>query len=278
VKEVQVSEYWGEVWLQADIYGKASFIDVDKVNQISAVIAEFDYAGIISGPNTAMEEAVRDIRDPAGCGVTVEGRRHDEQNKCGNLSSDLYGLSEHCAQNRLNELTVERESYKWIPSMLEFYWQSGIGKKGQKFLQTTGFIYSYEYASSLRWTGPKFANCFDSSLEHDQYHDAASPYGKVVRAFLVVEGWHIHFLLTLVGIGLVLTICVVAVATAISHELDIGLTAGSYVGCLVTALIAIFTFLSAVIWDFQTTLETLNENGGVCKQLYDQIVWYGELY
>jgi uncharacterized metal-binding protein len=84
-------------------------------------------------------------------------------------------------------------------------------------------------------------------LRYNAHCEAACPYGKTIRAFLVVEDWLIGRLLTLIDVALVLTICVFAVATAISHNIEMGLTAGSYTGGLVAVLLAIFTFLSAVV-------------------------------
>jgi hypothetical protein len=46
--------------------GKASFVDADGAHHISAVIAEFDYAGIASRLNTAIEEIMHDIRATVG--------------------------------------------------------------------------------------------------------------------------------------------------------------------------------------------------------------------
>jgi hypothetical protein len=123
---------------------KASFVDADEAHHISAVIAEFDYAGIASRLTTAIEKTIHSIRNPTECDVTVNGRRHDEQVGCENLSYDPLEGSEYCTMNRLRELELERESYKWLPSRLEFYWQSGIGMKGQQFLKTTGFVYQYK--------------------------------------------------------------------------------------------------------------------------------------
>ena len=49
------------------------------------------------------------------------------------------------------------------------------------------------------------------SLRHDRFYDAANPYGKTIRAFKIVEGWRLRYLLLLVIGSLVYSICVVAV-------------------------------------------------------------------
>lgn len=77
--------------------------------------------------------------------------------------------------------------------------------------------------------------------------DAVNPYGKTVYAFAVVEGWHVRYMLLLLAASIICSISVVAVATAVSHSLECGLTAGSYALGIATVLLAIMTFLSAVL-------------------------------
>jgi predicted Co/Zn/Cd cation transporter (cation efflux family) len=77
--------------------------------------------------------------------------------------------------------------------------------------------------------------------------DAANPYGKTVYAFTVVEGWHVRYMLLLLIASILCSICVVAVATAVSQSLEGGLTAGSYALGIATILLSIMTFLSAVL-------------------------------
>lgn len=84
-------------------------------------------------------------------------------------------------------------------------------------------------------------------LQYDTYADAAAPYGRTLPAFLLIEGWHVRYLLILIGLGLLGSLCVVAVAAALSRSVEIALTAGSYACGLAGALIAVFTFLSAVL-------------------------------
>ena len=82
---------------------------------------------------------------------------------------------------------------------------------------------------------------------YDEWFDAANPYGRTINAFLILEGWNITLLLRLIGIGVFLTVCVVSVFTVANHSIEIGLTAGSYAVGLLSVLLAVLTFLSAVI-------------------------------
>jgi hypothetical protein len=84
-------------------------------------------------------------------------------------------------------------------------------------------------------------------LQYDTYGDASAPYGKTIPAFLLVEGWHVRYLLILIGVSLSGSVCVIAIAAALTQSMEIALTAGSYACGLAADLIAVFTFLSAVL-------------------------------
>lgn len=86
-----------------------------------------------------------------------------------------------------------------------------------------------------------------SELKEDRYNDAATPYGKTVNAFMIVEGWRIDYLLWLIAISLVVSIGVVCGVAVVSHSLDDGLTAGTYALGFFTIPLAAMTLLSAVL-------------------------------
>lgn len=90
------------------------------------------------------------------------------------------------------------------------------------------------------------ANNF-SAIQFNGFLDAANPYGKIVKAFMLMQGWHVRYLLILIASGLFCSICTIAISTVVSHSFEVGLTAGSYTCGLATALIAVFTFLSAIL-------------------------------
>lgn len=64
---------------------------------------------------------------------------------------------------------------------------------------------------------------------------------------MLIEGWHVHYLLCLVAVGLLCSICVVAITTAVTQSFEAGLSAGSYALGLAAVLLAVLTFLSAVL-------------------------------
>jgi hypothetical protein len=100
-----------------------------------------------------------------------------------------------------------------------------------------------------------------SALMYDRYFDATQPFGKIINAFLLVERWHLQFLLWIVGGFILSRICIVAVTTAASHSFDSGLAAGSYAIGFGAVMIAILTFLSAVLWCNEMELVSPLEQG-----------------
>lgn len=84
-------------------------------------------------------------------------------------------------------------------------------------------------------------------LQYDRGRDAASPYGKEIPAFLLVEGWHIRKLLILIGASLSGSGVIVSVVAALSRDVEVTLTAGSYVCAVAAVLLAGFTLLSAIL-------------------------------
>ena len=86
-----------------------------------------------------------------------------------------------------------------------------------------------------------------SNLAVDKFDDAANPYGKLVSAFAIVEGWQTRYLLFLIGLGLFVSVLVVSIATIASRSLETGLTAGSYALGVVTLLLATMTLASAIV-------------------------------
>jgi hypothetical protein len=78
------------------------------------------------------------------------------------------------------------------------------------------------------------------------FNDAANPYGKEINAFLLIEGWRTEYVRYLVFGSILCSICVVAISAAVSQSLETALTAGSYACGLATALVAVFTLLSAI--------------------------------
>ena len=62
-----------------------------------------------------------------------------------------------------------------------------------------------------------------------------------------MEGWHIRYLVCLIGTSFLASICVAAVAAVVTKNFDATLTAGSYACGMAVALLAVFTFLSGVL-------------------------------
>jgi hypothetical protein len=57
-----------------------------------------------------------------------------------------------------------------------------------------------------------------SFLQFDTYQDAANPHGKTINAFKIVKGWRVRYMLWLFAAGVLGSICVVAIVTAMNQS------------------------------------------------------------
>jgi hypothetical protein len=71
--------------------------------------------------------------------------------------------------------------------------------------------------------------------------------GESIPALLLVDGWDVSRLLTIIGFAIVISIVVTAIRTAARHSISTGLTAGSYAFGAVSVLIATLTLFSAIV-------------------------------
>ncbi|KAF3399873.1 hypothetical protein F1880_008442, partial [Penicillium rolfsii] len=118
--------------------------------------------------------------------------------------------------------------------MLDFYWNSKGKSDCQQFLKESGLVTQYTY------------------LRTCHYLDAAVCYGDIfpgesIPALLLVDGWDVSRLLTIIGFAIVISIVVTAIGTAAGYSISTGLTAGSYAFGAVSVLIATLTLFSAVV-------------------------------
>ncbi|KAH8757118.1 hypothetical protein BGZ57DRAFT_932894 [Hyaloscypha finlandica] len=209
---------------------KIRFLGINEAtNEIEIVPMDFDYTNTVRDLDHALDKACNEDLEFGKCEVDVTGRSHDPNILCVNEGYDTYRSDTYCKEQHVRDLELQKEECEWLPSMLDYYWQNGIGSKGVDFLKATGFINSYD------------------SLQYDEYLEASKPYGKTVNAFKIVEGWHLRYLLCLFAAGVLCSICVVAIVTAMNQSFQSGLTAGSYALALAGVFLAILTFLSAVL-------------------------------
>ena len=111
-------------------------------NGVFHVIARaIDPANEIVNRERLLDEGTT-FRDPTICGVDIMGRRHDNDQPCENWEEDDFGSG--CMIEGYTRSKQEIDILKWTPAMLDYYWQSGIGKNGFEFLDSSGFVLSYE--------------------------------------------------------------------------------------------------------------------------------------
>jgi hypothetical protein len=115
----------------------------EATNEVEIVPMDFDFTNEVRYINHALAEAYTTL-EYKKCRVDVMGRPHDRTLKCGNGARDSKRRYTHCKAQLISDLEQQKEEYEWLPSMLEYFWQNGIGSKGVEFLRATGFIHSYE--------------------------------------------------------------------------------------------------------------------------------------
>jgi hypothetical protein len=91
-----------------------------------------------------------------------------------------------------------------------------------------------------------------SDLKSCHYIDAALRYGDIsigesIPALLLIDGWHVSRLLILIGFAIFIAIIVTTIGTAAGHDIDTGLTAGSYAFGAIAVVLATLTFFSAIL-------------------------------
>jgi hypothetical protein len=181
-----------------------------------------------------------------GCGIDINGEVGGEYYCKNTVDNDLEN---YCRVERMREHRPRQSDYLWLPGILKYYWKNSIDQKAVEF--------QVKYVLCIHTSQPSFLphslhqqpliSTLCRDLQHDTYMNAASPYGRTISAFLLVEGWHIRCLLILIGAGLSSSGCLIAIVAAFSQSIEVALTAGSFACGLSGDMIAVFTFLSAVI-------------------------------
>lgn len=83
------------------------------------------------------------VPEPYSCGLDVNGESHDDLSSCENTGYEQFDGQPYCRVDRCRRLGYYRDEYKWMPSLLECYWQHGVDAKGLAFLDKIGFVQSY---------------------------------------------------------------------------------------------------------------------------------------
>ncbi|KAM7186579.1 hypothetical protein V8F33_011719 [Rhypophila sp. PSN 637] len=146
---------------------------------IRVATTDFTYSDKIAKYDRIMSRmADEEDTDPYSCGLDVNGKSHEDLSSCGNTGYDQFDEQTYCTVDRYRRLAYLRDEYKWMHSLLECYWQHGVDGKGLAFLDKMCFI--------------------QSALKFDQHEDAANPYGRTIKGFELIEGWHTTYLLVLI--------------------------------------------------------------------------------
>jgi hypothetical protein len=110
--------------------------------EVEVVLKDFGHATVEADLDRNITEALKVKDNPFECKVDIMGVRHPAANH----SSEKINYRK---VQRVDDLCRLKEENRWLPVMLEYYWQNGIGREGVKFLESTEFIRKYKYAVSL---------------------------------------------------------------------------------------------------------------------------------
>ena len=83
--------------------------------------------------------------EPMECGVTVEGKRHDDSFRCANTTSDEITSGFYCKVKESARIRQRLNTLKWLPTFLNFYGRNGINREDFEFLEVAGLVWSYRY-------------------------------------------------------------------------------------------------------------------------------------
>jgi hypothetical protein len=112
-------------------------------NEILVVVTDFNYDELRKSIADSIELAFQGGIETDTCGVDIHGKSScEETGTCPNTRYD--GISStYCVATHARKLSLRRDNYNFLPSMLEYYWQNGIEEKAIHFLRNSEYVTSY---------------------------------------------------------------------------------------------------------------------------------------
>lgn len=77
--------------------------------------------------------------------VNIMGKSLAPGIECSNSVWDEIDGGYYCSVQHFRELNLQKEVYKWLPAMIECYWQNGIQSDDLEFLEAGKFVTLYRY-------------------------------------------------------------------------------------------------------------------------------------
>jgi hypothetical protein len=117
-------------------------------NEIAVVVTDFDYNEVRESIADSIKDMYQSGFETDTCGVYAHGRSSCDEptyTSCPNSRYDHEATgSPYCVASRVRQLSLRRENYNFLPSVLEYYWQNGIGERAIEFLQKSRYVTSYK--------------------------------------------------------------------------------------------------------------------------------------
>jgi hypothetical protein len=67
-----------------------------------------------------------------------------------------------------------------------------------------------------------------------------------VKALFLVEGWHTKYIVAMVGVSVLISLCVIALTILIKKDVELGLSAGSYTISSAAVVLGLLAMLSSI--------------------------------
>ena len=84
--------------------------------------------------------------------MNIRGECHDPGVECPNSRWDSVLEVFHCPIQHARALRLREDVYRWLPAMVECYWQNGIKPDDARFLEAGSFVTFYWYAAPLNFS------------------------------------------------------------------------------------------------------------------------------
>lgn len=105
-------------------------------DEVEVVIRDFGHTSVEADLDRDIAKVLKRSGNPFECEVDIMGVRHPAD------SHYPTKFNSRTIQRR-DDLCRLKEESRWLPAMLEYYWQNGIGGRGIQFLESSEFIKKY---------------------------------------------------------------------------------------------------------------------------------------
>jgi hypothetical protein len=100
---------------------------IEAKNEVQAVTKDLDHARLTESLERLIKGLGGEDLQAGECVVDEMGKYHANELQCCQTAYDK-SLHPYCKVQHLKTLERRKDGYIWLPAMLKFYWQNGIGR------------------------------------------------------------------------------------------------------------------------------------------------------